>query len=489
MEKTKKSKILIILAWTIPILVFLIILYFNFLPFGFQKTLTIDVGELDDDKGIFYLEENPDLGSRQLIEGQSFRYLEGSAFAVYTPKQVFKDATIEATIEGQDVSFLVPPDIEKLNWDYVWDYNAISQDFVLQGSEQESYSLFTGAPAQEIEEAINIDPQKEFAIEIDWYAKEATQLLEGDIYLAQTLTEIILEYQQTKIVYSLPDFFIGENQNILIVSKDNYLYLYVNKEYIDKKLLPKNIEEENNDDEEEEEEKENEEKEEKKETLFIKKSSNTEHLKIYSEIKPQLTQLNGCLYLDGQSKLVLPDSADDFEIGPFAFYVEWIPEKMEDNQQIIGHYNWEIHQNKDNVQFFIGRMNEKDGAFYSINHEIDNSFFNQKHHLIAIYNPASNKNPNGYMELFIDDIFITRKYFADEIIWTDYSRDMSIGNTSHSGGKLIYFQGSICQINFVYFRLEPQTVTFWKFPAQGDHIRIPLWGNGKLDKINIKIKQ
>ena len=96
-KKTKKtlfSRILIILAWVVPIGIISTILYYNFLPFGYENTYVINVGEEDDTKGDFYLEENDNLGSRQIINGESLRYLDGHVYAVYKPKPVLNNAQI-----------------------------------------------------------------------------------------------------------------------------------------------------------------------------------------------------------------------------------------------------------------------------------------------------------------------------------------------------------------------------------------------------------
>ena len=44
-----------------------VVLYLNFLPFGYSMSYTINVGMPGDDSGIVYLEGN--LGSRQMIDG------------------------------------------------------------------------------------------------------------------------------------------------------------------------------------------------------------------------------------------------------------------------------------------------------------------------------------------------------------------------------------------------------------------------------------
>ncbi|MFA5248487.1 MAG: hypothetical protein WC415_04665 [Patescibacteria group bacterium] len=65
----KKINYILIAAWVIPATVLLTILYLNFLPFGYSKTLVINVGTKNDDKGEFRLEQSQFLGARQELDG------------------------------------------------------------------------------------------------------------------------------------------------------------------------------------------------------------------------------------------------------------------------------------------------------------------------------------------------------------------------------------------------------------------------------------
>jgi hypothetical protein len=79
------------LAYGIPVVVLLIILYLNFTPFGFDDYQVIDVGSPADTRGRFYLEEGGALGSRQEIDGEPFRMIDGTVYAIYKPKAVLRD--------------------------------------------------------------------------------------------------------------------------------------------------------------------------------------------------------------------------------------------------------------------------------------------------------------------------------------------------------------------------------------------------------------
>lgn len=158
------------------------------------------------------------------------------------------------------------------------------------------------------------------------------------------------------------------------------------------------------------------------------------------------------------TRLELSNSADLFEDGPFTVYAEWTPKDSENNgQQIVGHYNWELWQNKDSVEFRVGRMNDGKGPAYSVKYTIQNTeFFNIKHTAVAIYNPSE----AGYIDLFVDGNFAGRTYFITDTIWKDYGKeDLSFGWTPHNYSKSPHFKGVLHTINISSQNILPDTYT------------------------------
>ncbi len=154
---------------------------------------------------------------------------------------------------------------------------------------------------------------------------------------------------------------------------------------------------------------------------------------------------DNCEFFDGKSKLELPNSADEFESGPLTIYTEWEPEdSVNDNQEIVGHFNWTIWQNSNNVVFTVGRMNSGSGGFYSITYPISNSlFFKVNHSLIATYNPGT----DGYIDLYVDSYHAGRTYFGNQTIWPEYSNEnLSLGWTSHDYSRNPFFKGCIYKL-------------------------------------------
>jgi hypothetical protein len=155
---------------------------------------------------------------------------------------------------------------------------------------------------------------------------------------------------------------------------------------------------------------------------------------------------DGGTYFDGETRLELPKSSNLFDNGPFTVYAEWMPtDSADDGQQIIGHFNWEIWQNKENVQFRIGRMSDPAGSIYSISYPIDKDFFNVKHKLIAIYDTK-----NNYMLLYIDGIIVGENSLDHQQILANYGiENLSFGWTTYNYKKYSHFTGKIFNAKIV----------------------------------------
>lgn len=171
---------------------------------------------------------------------------------------------------------------------------------------------------------------------------------------------------------------------------------------------------------------------------------------------------DGCLQLDGSNRIAMKDSKDLFENGPFTVFAEWKPEDAEkNNQQIIGHYNWEIFQNKNNVTFQVGRMNDNKGVFYSVKAPVKPDFFNKKHRILATYSPSEFSDDQGYIEIYIDDTFAGRTIIDKDLIWADYGQNpLSLGRSAHNGEDSPFFKGCVYSAKIVGQRISEDSVNF-----------------------------
>ena len=150
---------------------------------------------------------------------------------------------------------------------------------------------------------------------------------------------------------------------------------------------------------------------------------------------------DGGMYFDGTSRLEMPGTAEMFEDGPFTVYVEWRPiDEINNRQQIIGHYNWELFQNSNNVRYQLGRINNASGTAHSIDHPIKNDFFDKKNTALFLYNPSTNNFSNGYMRLYLNNKFVNQVNLGTNIIWKEYGKEfLTFGKSFHGDSNYSTF--------------------------------------------------
>ena len=197
----------------------------------------------------------------------------------------------------------------------------------------------------------------------------------------------------------------------------------------------------------------------------------------------------GCVYFNGSLNQTLSyyKSEDMFENGSFIVYAEWKPEDVNGtNQQIMGHYNWELWQSNDSVRFMVGRLDNKNGTLPSISYPVNASFFNKSHNALAVYF-ADKKKGLGYIELFVDGNFLGRKTISNQTIWADYNgeRSLTFGKSGH--GVSTYYTGCVYQTGFDYGKVS--YVKNDSFNSNSNSIQIPILGDGRPQEIKISVKK
>lgn len=196
-----------------------------------------------------------------------------------------------------------------------------------------------------------------------------------------------------------------------------------------------------------------------------------------------------CVYFNGSNNetLYYPNSEDMFENDSFVVYAEWMPENSNGtNQQIIGHYNWDIFQSGNTLSFSVGRLENKSGARITINYPINGNFFNKTHEAIAIYK-ADKENGMGYFELYVDGEFAGRKTINNQTIWEDYNsnKDLTFGKSKHGSSE--YFMGCIYSGGFNYEEIEYAKRT--EINTKDRRTGIPIVGEGNLSSIKLNLVQ
>lgn len=183
-------------AYALPGAFLLYVLYWNFLPFGYDKTFTITVGAPGDTDASreFYLKPSDYLGEPQTVPdgmpgaGTTYRELLNSTVAVFQPKAVLRNATITASV-ASDGATIIPPHIDfdptTVKWDYDWDFtkgvipNGLegeavpNGDPILAGLAPSMY--FDGTSKLELPNSANKAETLAFTIYASWMPEDPTK--------------------------------------------------------------------------------------------------------------------------------------------------------------------------------------------------------------------------------------------------------------------------------------------------------------------------
>jgi hypothetical protein len=485
--RNDKNLFFSVVSLVIPLIILVVLLFLNFNPYPVRGLIVLDVGSEDDTKGVFRLEESNGLGSRQGLDGDYLRAIDGLVYAVYEPLDVMRDVLLNVSVFGNGVYLIGYPDVS--DWDYVWDDFS---EFRVESPMSVYYQLFYG---REVFSSFNDN----FAVIIDYVSSGNESFLNGNIKFNENIKEIRFE----NIVFNIPDYYIGKQHEIVAGFIDGFLYLFIDGNFIGKSKFDKKFNVSSKyrlfdfefdiyerpifiDSSEYFKNQELKDALNRKDFSFLRDFIVFDLNDSNQKLKSRTADNNFCAYFDGSTRYILPNSSNSFKDGSFAVFVSFVPEKKVNSQQIIGHLDWEIYQQTDKITFQVGRMNNNKGAFHSVSYSIDDNFLNKSHSILAIYNPFDNKTVfDGYIELFVDDVFAGRTYFKEEKIWSGYSKqDLSLGHTVHSSGNHPKFEGFICDVKFVYDKLDSEHNNYI-YNANGKDFKIPINGNGNFDKLII----
>ncbi len=469
-EDENDLKALKLFSYIIPFLIIGTVFYINYLPFGFQEKITLDVGNPNDTEGKIFLEG--DLGPRQKVDGEYFRYINGPAYLIYEPDSPLENTTVKLTWEGEGLTYPKMPDLD-FAWDYEWDINNVGDDFIVETKKFDLEDFKEREPIEIKNEEGEIiqDFTKPFMISFEWEIEKEKTLLDGDISLKQDLQYITLSSESFLNRYTLKDFSKEEEKIAEITFDGDDLFFYIDGEEQGDWGFKNKIE-----------------------ILNI----NNGFFKNYDQkdFEKRIEEKDGCIYFKN-TRLEIPNSTNQFEEGPWVVYMEWIPETTDDShQQLLGHFNWEIYQNKEQIQFNAGRM-KLDNQMTSLISEIQKeSPVKKRHSLLALYQPNTeykrhSSESQGHITLFLNEELIGKRDFLNNSIREDYSQNLSMGHTRHGYGNDLqpFYSGSICNVKFAYRKLNLQSInSFEKSLDENGKMKL-LLPTGKLDKLHIEIKK
>lgn len=198
-------------------------------------------------------------------------------------------------------------------------------------------------------------------------------------------------------------------------------------------------------------------------------------------------------HFDGTAKLEMASSSERFENGPMTIYAEWTPkDDLNDYQEIVGHFNWELFQNHNTVTFRIGRMNTMEGPFYGITYNIKNpdEFFETRHTCLIVYRPDPEQK-NGFIEMYLDNTLVDRKPIYGDIISREYNRaiNLTFGNSDYNVAN--HFIGTLHRVAISNSAILQQQKRI-QFTANGEpgyRIRITSQGVKRFTKLILDAHQ
>jgi hypothetical protein len=178
-------KVLIFLAFAIPVAILAYVFYVNYLPFGYSETyeLTIDEeGLISPISNEIYITNTNGRKLLSLPEG-----VNGQVNVVIEPNVVLENAQVNISLEGDEGVYLGTPlkvDLDSYDWDYVWDFTqGIPDDLegTAEYNSEEGCAYFDATKEQTLFLPNSSDMFEDgpMSIYVKWKPSETSQVL-GD---------------------------------------------------------------------------------------------------------------------------------------------------------------------------------------------------------------------------------------------------------------------------------------------------------------------
>jgi hypothetical protein len=176
-------KVLIFLAFAIPVAILAYVFYVNYLPFGYSETyeLTIDEeGLINPISNEIYITNTNGRKLLSLPEG-----VNGQVNVVIEPNVVLENAQVNISLEGDEGVYLGTPlkvDLDSYDWDYVWDFTQGIQDDLEGTAEynpEEGCAYFDATKEQTLFLPNSSDMFEEgpMSIYVKWKPSDTSQIL------------------------------------------------------------------------------------------------------------------------------------------------------------------------------------------------------------------------------------------------------------------------------------------------------------------------
>lgn len=444
------NKINKLAAYIIPAIIILVIIWINIFPLGINKAVTLKVGQSGDtdNKKVLYVKK---MGEPQTIDGKKVRGVQDIGYIGFKPAiELAPETKVTLQLKGNGVF-----------WQYLDDINGndILQWQTRQWKAEAPNTLYNQIQGQE---ASTTEGLKTFALIFQKTFKTGDVLISGDISLRVTAASLILSTSRGRNITPLPADFLGTDKEVILVYDGQY-HIFIDQ--IKKSTFQG-----------------------PKPNKII--SGHTKIITGFAPLQETIAIQDNCVELDGQSQLILPNSDNEFETSAFTVALDYTPIKnqSEKQEQIIGHYNWEILQGQNAISFRVGR-NNPDNGFYIITYPVGEEFFGKQHSIVAVYQPANETDTAGYIQLYLDNLPVGKKSLEGATMRTDYSRNLTIGRGYHGEESTTFFEGKVCNPRIYDTAIQAQNteeITLSAGQLQND---ILVSGEGYVSEVKAIIKQ
>jgi hypothetical protein len=256
------------LGYALPLGFLLYVLYLNYLPFGYHKMFTINVGSPVDTKpSELYLERSKDLSDGKIkSDGTTYRELNGTSSALFRPRVVLTNADVNVEVRGEGDVALIPPRIDfdpnTEKWDYDWDFtNGAPKSLINDNSRaypNEGGTRFDGTARVQMASSTDLFERGPFTIFAEWIPEDATNDFQEIVghynwELLQNMNSVSFRVGRMNtdqgIFYSMsykiddPETFFNTKHTCLVSyvpdpqSSNGYIEFYLDNALVDRKPI------------------------------------------------------------------------------------------------------------------------------------------------------------------------------------------------------------------------------------------------------------
>jgi hypothetical protein len=177
-KKNRFHAFLSFVAYFVPIVILGYLFYDKIHPFGYTKTIILEVGSFADTEGDFALKPSTSLSARKKTEqGVTYRDVNGYVQTIFHTDDVLKDATVTFSIEGDGVFFVDPQSqqTERKIPEFEWDFTStIPSALFGDAFHFDDCTYFNGSSTLQLPDSADKFESGPFSITVGWKPEDST---------------------------------------------------------------------------------------------------------------------------------------------------------------------------------------------------------------------------------------------------------------------------------------------------------------------------